>query len=207
MTGSPAPITVVNVGYRSTNFYVVSTGTSRLLVDLGWPGSFGTMRAMLDRKGIPLGELRYGFATHYHMDHAGLAQELKAAGVPLLVADVQVSAIPLLRKWMKPADEFVDILLHDNVVVSSAESRRTLAAIGIRGEFVHTPGHSDDSVSLVLDNGFAFTGDLTSPSMVGAEEAAVVERSWQALRDRGATTVYPGHGPVRQMPQDTSAGH
>ena len=206
MTASPAPITVVNVGYRSTNYYVVSTGSSRLLVDLGWPGTFGTMRATLERKGIPLGEVRYGFATHYHMDHAGLAQELKMAGVPLLVADVQVSAIPLLRKWMKSADEFVDIALNDNVVVSSAESRRTLATIGIGGEFVHTPGHSDDSVSLLLDNGFAFTGDLTYPSMVGAEGAEVVERSWQSLRDRGATTVYPGHGPVRQMPQGTRAG-
>ena len=200
MTDAPAPLTVVNVGYRSTNFYVVSAGTSRLLVDLGWPGTFGTMRATLERKGIPLSEVRYGFATHYHMDHAGLAQELKAAGVPLLVADVQVRAIPLLRKWMKPADEFVDITLHDNIVVSCAESRRTFATIGMCGELVHTPGHSDDSVSLVLDNGFAFTGDLTHPSMVGAEDAAVVERSWRALRDRGATKVFPGHGPVRQMP-------
>jgi len=164
------------------------------------------MRASLERKGIPLNEVRYGFATHYHMDHAGLAQQLKAAGVPLLVADVQVHAIPLLRKWMKPADEFVDITLHDNVVVSCAESRRTLVTIGIDGELVHTPGHSDDSVSLVLDNGFAFTGDLTHPSMAGAEDAAIVKRSWRALRDRGATTVYPGHGPVRNIPQHTSAG-
>ena len=28
------PVTVVNVGYRSTNFWIVSVGTSRLMVDL-----------------------------------------------------------------------------------------------------------------------------------------------------------------------------
>jgi len=28
-------LTVVNVGYRSTNYWVVSAGTSRLLIDLG----------------------------------------------------------------------------------------------------------------------------------------------------------------------------
>lgn len=30
-----AKITIVNVGYRSTNYWVISAGTSRLLVDLG----------------------------------------------------------------------------------------------------------------------------------------------------------------------------
>lgn len=32
-----AKVTIVNVGYRSTNYWVVSAGRSRLLVDLGWP--------------------------------------------------------------------------------------------------------------------------------------------------------------------------
>jgi len=39
--------TIVNVGYRSTNYWVISAGSSRLLVDLGWPGQMGTMRANL----------------------------------------------------------------------------------------------------------------------------------------------------------------
>ncbi len=77
---SRAPVTIVNVGYHSTNFWVVSAGTARLLVDLGWPGTMGTMRANLQRMGVPLGEIRYGLATHYHPDHAGLAEELKRAG-------------------------------------------------------------------------------------------------------------------------------
>jgi ribonuclease/clavin/mitogillin len=47
----PVPVTVVNVGYRSTNYWVVSAGTSRLLVDLGYPGSMGEMRANLQRMG------------------------------------------------------------------------------------------------------------------------------------------------------------
>ena len=42
-------ITIVNVGYRSTNYWVVSAGRSRLLVDLGWPGTMGRMRAALKR--------------------------------------------------------------------------------------------------------------------------------------------------------------
>ena len=199
----PGSVTIVNVGYRSTNYWVVSAGTSRLLVDLGWPGTMGMMRASLRRMDVPLHEIRCGLATHYHIDHAGLAQELKRAGVPLLVLDVQVSAIPIMKRWTKPQDNYLDVTTHDNVVISFAESRSVLEQIGIAGEIVHTPGHSDDSVSLLLDDGSVFTGDLTHPAHVGESDAALVSASWGLLRGRGALRVYPAHGPVR--PMDTSA--
>ncbi len=199
----PACLTVVNVGYRSTNYWVVSAGTSRLLVDLGWPGTMGKMRANLRRMGVPLDEIRYGLATHYHIDHAGLAQELKQAGVPLLVLDVQVSAIPTMRRWTKPWDRYVEITLHDNVTISFPESRSVLQRMGIPGEILHTPGHSDDSVSLLLDDGSAFTGDLPHRAYVGESDAAAVSASWRILRERGATRVYPAHGPVRPIDAET----
>jgi ribonuclease/clavin/mitogillin len=195
----PWSVTIVNVGYRSTNYWVISAGTSRLLVDLGWPGTMGRMRASLRRMDVPLKEIRYGLATHYHIDHAGLAQELKQAGVPLLVLDVQVPAIPLMKSWTKPQDRYVDITMHDNVTISFSESRSVLERIGILGEIVHTPGHSDDSISLLLDDGSAFTGDLTHPLRIGEENRAVVSASWRLLRERGATRVYPAHGPVWQI--------
>jgi ribonuclease/clavin/mitogillin len=192
-------VTIVNVGYRSTNYWVVSAGASRLLVDLGWPGTMGKMLSNLRRMDVPLDEIRYGLATHYHIDHAGLAQELKLAGVPLLVLDVQVSAIPVMKRWTKPQDNFVDITLDDNMTISFEESRPLLEGIGIQGEILHTPGHSDDSVSLLLDDGSAFTGDLTHPAFVGESDAALVSKSWQLLREHGARRVYPAHGPVRPL--------
>ncbi len=71
-----AQVNIVNAGFRSTNFWVISAGRSRLLVDLGWPGSMGKFKSVLKRKDVPLDEIRYGVATHYHIDHAGLGQEL-----------------------------------------------------------------------------------------------------------------------------------
>ena len=191
--------TIVNVGYRSTNYWVVGAGTSRLLVDLGYPGTLGIMRSNLDRMGVPLRELRYGLATHYHMDHAGLAQELKQLGIPLLVLDEQVAAIPLLKKNMKPQDRYVDITTHDNVTISCARSRETLRTIGLHGEIVPTPGHSEDSVSLLLDDGAVFTGDLTPLSMAGEDPGGVITASWRRLLQLGAKTIHPGHGPIAPM--------
>ncbi len=199
-------VTITNVGYRSTNFWVISAGTARLLVDLGWPGTMGLMRKSLERMDVPIKQIRYGLATHYHIDHAGLAQELKQAGVSLLVLDVQVPAIPRMKTWIKPQDQYVDITTHDNVTISFAESRAVLDRLGIGGEILPTPGHSDDSVSLLLDDGAVFTGDLTRLAFVGAEDAAVVEASWRLLRERGATCVYPGHGPVWQMDGESVLG-
>src|SRR5262245_27581396 len=137
-------VTILNVGYRSTNYWVVSAGPSRILVDLGWPGTLGAMKAGLDRMGVPIAELRYGLATHYHIDHAGLAQDLKQLGVRLLVLESQVSAIPVMMGHTKPRDVYTDIASAGNVVITFAESRVRLAEIGVEGEIVPTPGHSDD---------------------------------------------------------------
>ena len=197
---SAARVSIVNVGYRSTNYWVISAGRSRVLVDLGWPGTMGTLRANLGRADIPLGEIRFALATHYHIDHAGLAQDLKNAGVPLLVIDIQVPFIPLMKRHIKPQDHFTDIALEGNTIISIAESRALLDRIAIAGEILHTPGHSDDSVSLLLDDGAVFTGDLTDPRMVGAEHADVVRASWQRLKDGGASRVHAGHGPIRSFP-------
>ena len=194
------PLSIVNVGYRSTNYWVISAGRSRLLVDLGWPGTMGTMRANLGRADIPLGEIRFALATHYHIDHAGLAQDLKNAGVPLLAIDVQLPFIPLMKRHIKPQDHFTEIALDGNTVIAAGESRALLGRLGIDGEILHTPGHSDDSVSLLLDDGSVFTGDLTDPRMIGAENADVVHASWRRLKDGGASRVHAGHGPIRSFP-------
>jgi len=191
--------TIVNVGYRSTNFWVVSAGRSRILVDLGWPGMLGALVANLNRKDIPLEEIGYGLATHYHIDHAGCAQELKQRGMRLIVTPEQVEAIPAMKRWTKPTDHYVDIVADGNLILPITESRSFLANLGIAGEIVHTPGHSNGSISLVLDNGAAFTGDLTMESMAEERDADVVAESWQQLRNCGVTTIYGGHGPVRPL--------
>jgi endoribonuclease LACTB2 len=197
-----SPLTIVNVGYLSTNYWVVSADRSRLLVDLGFPGTLGTLRARLKQMDVPLNEIRYALATHYHIDHAGLAQELKLAGVPLLVLDVQLSSIQLMKQFTKPQDHYVEISLEGNVIISCAESRLLLERIGIAGEIFHTPGHSDDSVSLLLDDGSVFTGDLTPLELAWGDSAVTVRLSWQLLTSKGAKWVYPGHGGVRLVGQE-----
>lgn len=199
-TQQPEPVTIVNVGYRSTNYYVVGAGSARLLIDLGWPGSWAELTGALKRKGLTTHDLTHAFATHYHPDHAGLAQELKRAGLTLIVIDAQVDAIPLLAQMVKPTDGYLPLTLDGARVLSASASRAYLARLGIAGEIIATPGHSDDSMTLVLDSGAAFTGDLTAPWLAFGDGQARVLQSWAEIRRSGVTTVYPGHGPAGPVP-------
>jgi endoribonuclease LACTB2 len=194
---------IVNVGYDSTNYYVLGQDNARLLVDVGWPGTLPKLLAQLKRKDIPLQDISYLLVTHYHPDHAGLAQELKDKGVRLIVMEQQRSAIPRLKTYMIPINHYVDINLHDNLQLTCGESRTFLRQIGIACEIISTPGHSNDSVTLVLEEGAAaaFTGDLPPPGFVFADERALdqVSGSWADIRSLNARMIYPGHGPVRPM--------
>ena len=93
----------------------------------------------------------------------------------------------------------MDISLDANVVISATESRALLEKIGIPGEILYTPGHSDDSVSLLLEDGSVFTGDLTPLEGAWGEAGEVVKASWQLLKEKGARRIYPAHGPIRPM--------
>lgn len=191
---------IVNVGYDSTNYYMVEQNRKRLLIDVGWPGSLPKLRASLKRKGIALEDLSYFCVTHYHPDHAGLVQELKDQGAKHVVLEQQLSAIPRLKTHMKPGSGYVDIRIQDSLHLVTTESRAWLASIGLSGEIVSTPEHSDDSISVVLDEGMAFTGDLLPPVMLDADNSEAAEQSWAKLRELHVRMVYPGHGPPRPMP-------
>jgi ribonuclease/clavin/mitogillin len=190
---------VVNVGYDSTNYYVLADSRPRLMVDVGWPGTLPKLQHACKRMSVDLADIQHILLTHYHPDHAGLAQELKNTGVKLIVLENQHAAIPLLRSYMKQENHYVEIELRDNLSLTIDDSRTFLAGLGIQGEIIATPGHSDDSVTLILDEGAAFTGDLTHPLMLTGDADDPSRQSWAKIRARNVKTVYAGHGPVWQL--------
>jgi len=189
---------IINVGYDSTNYYVLAESGPRLLIDVGFPQTLPKLQQQCQRKDIDLAAVPYVLATHYHPDHAGLIPEVMALGLTLLIVDLQIPAVPLMRRYMKPEHHYQGIDLHKATTIALDESRDFLASIGIEGQIIATPGHSDDSVSLVLDSGAAFSGDLTHPMLIG-DDSGPLRDSWARVREAGAKTVYGGHGPVWQI--------
>jgi endoribonuclease LACTB2 len=186
-------VNIVNVGYDSTNYYIVEAKNGKLLVDCGWPGTLPKFNAELKRKGISLKEIKYLLVTHFHPDHAGLAQELKNQGIKLLVLGSQIDFVAPFADFFKGKNlPYVPITQNDNLVLKLEDSRKFLASIGLNGEILYTPGHSDDSVTLILDEGYAFTGDL-HPSFMNIDDKAT-RASWDKIYQHKIRRIFPGHG-------------
>ena len=187
---------LVTVTIRSTHYYLIDALQGKLMVDAGWSGSLPALKNQLKRYGLDLAAIRYVMLTHHHPDHAGLAQELKqASGARLVILEKQVPFLEDLNAFMVGKGlHHEPVRINEGDLVLKSSNRADLARIGVRGEIVETPGHSDDSVSLVLDSGMAFTGDLHPPDFVAGEARQATCQSWKKLVGMDARIIYPAHG-------------
>lgn len=184
---------IVNVGYASTNYYAIDIRQGKLLVDCGWPGTLPLFTSVLKQKGIGFNELKYLLVTHFHPDHAGLVQDLKKQGMKLILPDCQVNFVGSFGDYFKGKSlPYLEIQQNDNLIVKLEDSRTFLSGIGLSGEILQTPGHSDDSVTLILDEGFAFTGDL-HPAFMNIQDTKTAE-SWDKIHRHKIKKIFPGHG-------------
>ncbi len=76
--------------------------------------------------------------------------------------------------------------------INISESRGWLEKIDLQGEVLHTNGHGEQSLSLLLDSGDAFIGDLAPENMI-AEDDWKSKDSWALLRRKGARFIWPAH--------------
>lgn len=185
---------VVTLTIRGTNAYLISTTTGFALFDCGFAHDFGAFQHALKRLDIAITQIHWLMISHNDPDHAGMAQAIKrASGAKLLLHEMQAPALAHMRPYGSNSAEraaFEALLLEPGDVLLPAGNRAAMAQAGLRGELLSTPIHSPDSVSLLLDSGLVFTGDLPP----GAYDASALE-TWRGLAALGARQVYPGHGP------------
>ena len=189
------------IKYGNTNCFLICGSRGSLLFDTDWAGTYFKFCRALKNEGVALNSISCLLISHYHPDHMGIAQEIASAGVHLLVMDVQKKYIhasdPIFTK--EKSVRFCPIEESDSLIVSCGQSRKVLADIGIDGEVIHTPGHSDDSVSLVLDDGAAFVGDLCPLFTVSAYRDKTLENSWNELLGHDITRIFYGHSNSQQI--------
>ena len=192
---------VINLSYKSTNCYLIPVGDGWLMIDAGWPDTFSQLLQLLNQNNVSVNEINYLIVTHFHPDHAGLTQNLKDLGTNLILHEYQVPYLNKLNLFFKKNSKanFKDIVAGNNMVLTNGDSRSFLSSIGIDGELISTPGHSDDSVSLVIDECCAFTGDLPALSLIEAYDDSVIDDSWEMIQSYHVNTIYPGHGAAYQI--------
>lgn len=162
----------------------------KLLVDAGW--KLAQFTSQLKVYQVAIREIRYVMFTHHHHDHAGLVQNIRdLSGAKLIIEDHQIPYLEQLRAYFEKKGGYEPIRVEKSDLINPG--RQGLLSIGVRGEIIATPGHSDDSISLVLDNGAAFIGDLPAPDFVDDEAKPLVVQSWKKLLAHGAQVFYHSH--------------
>ena len=204
---------VIELKYSGTNTYLIRGTDGSILFDTGWAGSFPQFCRALGEAGATVQEIRYLFISHFHPDHMGIAQEIAGCGVRIVAADVQRAHIhDADRVFAKEGNRLYQPIIDDEVrVISCGESRLLLEECGIAGELIHTPGHSEDSISLCLDEGAFFVGDLNPLYELELHRGTKIGGSWEKLLARNPVKVYYGHAKAaelsgkRGMPKKESA--
>lgn len=166
----------------------------------------GTLQAFyraLKQNGLGIKDIKYVVATHYHPDHAGLIGELQDKGVRLLLLDVQKDFIHFPDGiFEKDGIPYTPPDLNKAEIISCGDGRRFLEDMGIFGEIIHTPSHSGDSITLILDNGDCFAGDLEPFEFLEAyEDNAGLKSDRDLILSRSPKRIYYAHRPGRELNQ------
>ncbi|MCX6083954.1 MAG: MBL fold metallo-hydrolase [Caldiserica bacterium] len=208
-----------------TNCFLLKCTDGYLLVDTSIPGTYDSFLKQLERVSISVSEIKYLLLTHHHEDHVGFAAQLiKETGARIVVhrkaipylANEQPDEQPkflnaCIRLLFQMSSVFssramghVPVVVGQDDIVLDGDHPDFLKNIGIDGEILYTPGHTDDSISVVLSDGSALVGDASMNwltlfgtryrPIIYSRDLNEVYESWSRLIEHGAKTIYPAHG-------------
>ena len=186
------------VGLLGCNCSVVGDPRTRTAIVIDPGAEIGRVLAVLARHELTLSQI---LVTHAHIDHIAGAFALKqATNAPILynhadlplvaIMDVQAGWLGVPTPEVRPPDH-------------SPADAETLTAGDLTLTLLHTPGHTEGSLSAYSpQDHLLFAGDTLFAGSVGRTDlpGGNTGQLMASIRDRlltlpGDTVVVPGHGP------------
>jgi glyoxylase-like metal-dependent hydrolase (beta-lactamase superfamily II) len=209
----PTIVTIALAPFGFLNAYLIQ-GERTIVVDSGYPRMAAKIVAGLDHLRITAADVSLILLTHGHLDHLGgvtalkervdapvalhrLDAEIARTGRdrPLKGTDIFGRAFAILAPRTAPA--FEPEIVHDGDL--------DLAAFGVAGRTLHTPGHTPGSISVILEED-VLCGDLIAGGALRqgtprlpyfADDLEALDRSVAALLTASRGRWHLGHrGPV-----------
>ena len=210
-------------GTRIMNTWLYPTGSGWVMIDTGYQNSYSSVMKKLRKMSIRTEEIQYIFLTHAHDDHAGFLNEWMdkhphtqiiaheraihglrkgqnrfEGGCSTMQAVLFCQLMALLgngdHRYPKLSEE------HLAKIITLNEGNLTQVESALHGKILFTPGHTDDSISLLVD-GNLFCGDAAMDGIpssykitIWVENKTDYESSWETILASGAKKIYPAHG-------------
>lgn len=214
---------IYRLGDDHTAWYVLEDGPHLTIVDAGLPVHWEQLPALLGMIGRTLEDVVAVLLTHYHPDHLGGAERIRASGARVFIhgADAEGarrgggSPPGLLRAMLRPSvARYMLVAIRSGATRVPHIAQLTTFTDGERLEVpgrprvIHTPGHTGgECVLFVEDRGVLFTGDAlvtfdpvtrqVGPRLLASpfvEDPQVAFTSLDQIESTGAPVVLPGHG-------------
>lgn len=215
-------VTPITVRYLfGVNCYLLKNDAGYYLIDAGMKKGWAQLENQMEEAGCRPGDLKLIIITHGHLDHVGNAAHLRdryGAKIAMHHGDTEIietgdmfvdsgggTVIKLVGFLMKALglsdyEKFTpDLILEDG---------QDLSTHGLDAKVLHTPGHSNGSISVLTADGNLFCGDLYNNN--GKPEKATLVRNQQQLdasfervEELDIETIYPGHGKPFRMEELT----
>lgn len=208
--------------FRMLNAHLLVGAAGCVLVDTGVAGAAPSVGEALARAGRGWSDLKAIVVTHAHVDHAGSAAELRErSGARVIAHEAEIEHLNgrapmtlcptgwfgrLFVRTPLPHERYTPVAPD---IVLSGDETLDLAPYGVAGRVRPTPGHTQGSLSVVLEESReALVGDLVASGlMLGGlarlghairppfeldPRAVGVELG--RLADEGIQTFHLGHG-------------
>ncbi len=187
---------ITKLKYGNTNTFFVRGTVGNLLIDTDYAGTLPAFYRAIKEHDIKIRDIDYVLATHYHPDHIGLVSEFIKQDVKLLILNTQEPYVHFSDEIFSRDKQlnYEPITTENTTVISCEESRNFLKSMGINGEIVATTSHSKDSISLILDSGECFVGDLEPMEYLGGyEKNEKLKSDWEIIMRYAPKVIYYAH--------------
>ena len=206
---------IVQVLSGRSNAYLIYKDSKVILIDTGKKSSFAKLSKKMNSLNMTIEDISNLILTHTHFDHCQSTKEIKEKSdckviVSSIAADSIKNGYTLLPNGTYYATKLVANLgrligerkygyepFQPDIFVSG-EYELNIADCKIK--IIETIGHSNDSISLLVDNEIAIVGD----TMFGvfknsifppyADDPDKMIESWNKLLNTDCNIFLPGHG-------------
>ena len=206
---------IIQVLSGRSNAYLILKSGKAILVDTGKKASFVKLSKNINTLKITFEDISLLILTHTHFDHCQSAKIIKEkSNCKVIASKIALDSIIngyarlpngtfLFTKLIAKLGQLIgkrkfgfetfqqDIFVIDEYNLNIADSR--IKVIG-------TPGHSNDSVSILIDNEIAIVGDAMFGIFINsifppyADDTFKMIESWRNLLNTDCNIFLPGHG-------------